>query len=152
MKLLQLLWLFLLLLAACSLSAEGSKKDYEQEAVGSSVGKIILLNDSLVRYEKSPTNPLGAAEAFLLFKSEYENKIKKLSVESRMNFFWSIMWHISLGGGYMEEFQEIVFDDCGDFFVEKLEKYVEIEREVKRSKSRLYLSERVLADLVAMKK
>lgn len=52
----------------------------------------------------------------------------------------------------MEEFQEIVFDDCGDFFIEKLEKYVEIEREVKRSKSRLYLSEGVLADLVAMKK
>lgn len=38
------------------------------------------------------------------------------------------------------------------FFIKKLEKYVEIEREVKRSKSRLYLSERVLADLVSMKK
>lgn len=87
MKLLKLLWLFLLLLAACSLSAEGSKKNYEQEVVGGSVGKIILLNDSLVRYEKSPTNPLGSAEAFLLFKSEYENRIKKLSAESRVNFF-----------------------------------------------------------------
>lgn len=112
------------------------------ETLEISIGKLVLLHDKLFSYEND-SNPFGAAEAFILFEQEYTNNIKTLPVEYRIKYFWASMWHLDFDGEYMERFQQIVYSDCGEAFLVKLNKYLSIESKLKRNTTRLYLTDKV---------
>jgi len=61
------------------------------------------------------------------------------------------MWHLDFDGHYMEKFQSLIIKDCGDQFISKLYEYINKEQKLKRDKSKLYLSEKVLAGLKLIK-
>ena len=131
--------------------ALGSDKLAEASILEKSVGKVVLSVDSYLRYDHSETNPFGIAQAFLIFRDEYHKNIKTLSVENRVSYFWAALWHLSLQGGYLTEFEELVLNDCVDEFIEKLSHYVGIEEKLQRDKTRLALSNIVFNDLKILK-
>jgi len=141
----------ILILISSNASAGGSDEFIEASILERSVGKIVLSVDSYLRYDHSETNPFGIAQAFVTFRDEYNKNIKPLSVENRVNYFWAGLWHLSLQGGYLTEFEELVVNDCANEFVEKLSHYVGIEEKLKRDKTRLALSKIILSDLKRLK-
>lgn len=135
-----------------SAHADGKvNKQAEQEILERSLGKVILNADLHTRYEYSDTNPFGNAQAFVEFKKQYQKNIKNISVNLRVNYFWSALWHLGLQGGQLSQFEELVAMDCLDEFIEKLEQYVKIETNMQRNKTRLHLSSIVLDDLKRLK-
>ena len=128
-------------------TAISEDKAVYSESAAVSLGRLVILVDRHRSYEMDE-NPFGSEKVFLSFKQEYETQIKQLHIEQRVDFLWGSMWHLSFDGDNMAEFQEIVAGDCGDVFVSRLKRYVETEKRLNRSKSRLFLSEQVLAGLM----
>ena len=133
-------YLFLVILFSLfSLSAYSLEPKFDVEK---GMGQLIFLHDQLTSYEHGE-NPLGSAKVFILFKDQYDNHVRHLSVEQRRDYFWSVMWHLRFGGHYITDFLYIVYDDCGDIFLEKLEHYIQKERALKRNVSRLEYAVRI---------
>ena len=130
---------FIVLLLILSIPAYSSEPKFDVEK---GMGQLIFLHDQLASYEHGE-NPLGSAKVFILFKDQYDNHVQHLSAEQRRDYFWSVMWHLRFGGHYMTDFLHIVYDDCGDIFIQKLEHYIQKERELKRSVSRLEYAVRI---------
>ena len=119
--------------------------------VEKNIGNLILFSDNQYSYQVD-LNPFGSAKVYDEFQRIYNKDIKGLPEADRINFLWSSMWHLGFDGHYMEQFQEIVFLDCGDEFVSRLEKYINNESELKRNKTKLHLSKKVLEGLRLVKK
>lgn len=120
------------------------------ETLKTSIGELMLLHDAKHSYQKD-LNSFGSAEVYERFIEIYHQKIKNLPLEYRIDFFWAGMWHLSFDGHYMNEFQEVVMTDCGKKFIDRLQEYVRKEKKLKRYKSRLYLSEKVLEGLMMIR-
>lgn len=116
-----------------------------------SIGKLVALHDTLFSYQNN-SNSFGSAEVFVLFEQEYKKNIKTLPVEYRIKYFWASMWHLNFDGDYMEQFQEIIYSDCGELFLIKLQKYIAIENELKRDKAKLYLTSKVYSGLMLIER
>ena len=116
------------------------------ELLESSVGKLLLLHDKKHSYQVD-LNSFGSAEVYKEFLEIYNREIKSLPKDYRINYFWAGMWHFGFDGHYMSEFQELIMQDCGKEFIDRLQEYVNKEKKLKRYKSRLYLSEKVLEGL-----
>ncbi len=96
-------------------------------------------------------NSFGSAKVYKEFLEIYNQKIKSLPMDYRINYFWTGMWHLSFDGHYMNELQELIIQDCGVKFIDRLQEYVNKEKKLKRYKSRLYLSEKVLEGLIQIR-
>jgi hypothetical protein len=129
---------------ACAAAGVAAAQD---EVVAASLGKLILLHDGMLSYRNGPVAFATDRFYYEQFLPEYEEKIKGLAVESRLDFFWSGMWHLGFDGHLMEEFQSLILQDCGDEFVARLQSYVSQERDLGKSSNRLQLAEKVLAGL-----
>ncbi len=140
------------LLVSSFVSAESSIDSSSVKRLETSVGKVLLSFNSHVRYDYSKSNPFGIAEPFSLFKKEYDENIKNLPVDYRVDYFWFALWYMGLQGGFMTEFQDMVAKDCLDEFVNKLEQFVSVESNLQRNKTRLRISKLVLNDLKRAKK
>ncbi len=110
------------------------------------IGKLLLLHDEKYSYQID-LNSFGAAEIYNDFLEIYNINIKLMPKKYRINYFWFSMWHLGFDGHYMVKFQELIMQDCGEDFIDKLQKYVSKEQKLKRYKSRLYLSKKVLEGL-----
>jgi len=130
-----------LLQAACALASAGS-----EEIVDRSIGALLISHDAMFRHDGGPAAFAGE-KLYQQFRKAYEAEIKGLALEERFRFLWAAMWHLGFDGHAMEEFQELVLKDCGDLFIERLENYVKAESELQRDKSRLHLSQKVLAGM-----
>ncbi|WP_028582148.1 hypothetical protein [Desulfogranum japonicum] len=124
---------------------------YDGLSLEECIGRLVVLHDENFSYQKDD-NPFGSAILYDDMVDLYINHVKKMPEYDRVAFFWFAMWHLDFDGHYMELFQELVYEDCGDVFMNKLEKYIEKEKQLQRSKSRLYLSEKVLAGLIITEK
>jgi hypothetical protein len=123
----------------------------QEAVVAGSLGKLILLHDAMLSYKNGPVAFATDRFYYEQFLPEYQEKITGLAVESRVDFFWSGMWHLGFDGHVMEEFQSLILQDCGDEFVVRLQSYISQERELGKSSSRLQLAEKVLAGLQLVK-
>jgi hypothetical protein len=132
--------LFALQVACASPSLSG------EETVNRSIGALLVTHDQMNRHEGGPTAFAGK-KLYQEFIRAYESDIKELPEEERFRFLWAAMWHLGFDGHLMEEFQQLVLADCGDLFAERLVSYVKAESELQRNKTRLYLSEKVLAGM-----
>ena len=132
-------------LSGCAAASSG-----EATVVQNSIGKLLLSHDEKYSYQND-LNPFGSAVIFDEFIEVYNKNIKGLKKEERLKFFWSAMWHLDFDGHYMFQFQKLILDDCGEEFIKKLEDYIKKETELQRNKTRLYLSEKVLAGLNSIK-
>ena len=119
------------------------------EIIERSIGKLLLSHDQKFSYQND-LNPFGSAILYDELVKLFNSDIKSLPKEERVNFLWSAMWHLSFDGHVMMQFQMLVAEDCGELFVSRLQKYIEIESELQRSKSRLYLSQKVLSGIKAI--
>lgn len=119
--------------------------------VENSIGKLIVLHDKDYSYQTG-TNPFGSAKGYSEFIKLYNDKIKALSENHRVDYFWAAMWHLRLDGHSMEEFQKLIIADCGQSFISRLEYYIVTEQQLRRSKARLDLSKKVLAGLNLVRK
>jgi hypothetical protein len=117
-----------------------------EATVENSLGKLLLSHDKKHSYQVD-LNSFGSAEVYKEFIEIYNKTIKSLPVSYRIQFFWSSMLHLSFDGHYMEEFQKVIAQDCGKEFIAKLKEYVKKEKKLKRYRSRLFLSEKVLEGL-----
>ena len=117
-----------------------------EEVVDRSIGALLISHDRKFSHDGGPTAFAGE-ELYEEFQRVYESKIRPLPDAERLRFLWAAMWHLGFDGHPMEEFQRLVLDDCGDIFVDRLERYVKAESELQRDKSRLHLSMKVLAGL-----
>lgn len=124
--------------------------EVDSNVIERSIGKLLISHDEKYSYQND-LNSFGSAKLFDEFYNIYEIEIKKLPKEERISFFWASMWHLDFGGHSMEQFQALVFDDCGGDYITRLEAYVAKESELKRDKSRLFLSEKVLLGLKILK-
>lgn len=118
----------------------------DTKVLESSIGKLLIFHDQKFSYQND-LNPFGSAIMYDEFVATYKDNIKGLKLEERVNFFWFAMWHLDFDGHSMEQFQMLITNDCGDNFIERLEQYVKKESELKRNKTRLYLSKKVLSGL-----
>ncbi len=116
-----------------------------------SVGALLISHDRKYSHDGG-VNEFAGPMLYEEFQQVYDSKIRPLPEEERLQFLWAAMWHFGFDGHLMEEFQELVLDDCGDQFIDRLQRYVEVETELQRNKPRLYLSEKVLAGLKASAK
>lgn len=130
----------------CLLFGCATQDKQHDDVLEISIGKLIILHDRQASYIEGD-NPFGSAKAFLLFKEEYESTISKKSESLRSDYFWFSMWHLGFDGDYMKQFQEIVYHDLGDHFINRLQMYVDKESEFNRSKRKLFLSRKVLHGL-----
>lgn len=126
-------------------AAEPSRNIIEE-----SIGYLVLSHSDKYSY-KNDLNDFGAAILFDEFLKIYQTNIENLDLDKRIDFLWSAMWHLEFDGHYMEEFQKIVYLDCGESFIKRLEVYIQNESKLKRNGSRLYLSKKVLAGLKLLK-
>ena len=124
----------------------GSRFVGSEGVVDRSVGALLISHDRMYSHDGG-VNELAGPMLYEEFQEIYDSKIRPLPEGELLRFLWSAMWHFCFDGHLMEEFQELVLDDCGDLFIDRLERYVEVESELQRNKSRLYLSEKVLAGL-----
>lgn len=128
--------------AACS----DSRKVLEQ-----SVGLVILSYDSHWRYDHDDLNPFGVANAFKIFEIEYEQNIKSLESVARVDYFWAILFHLELQGGYLSEFLDIVAKDSAvSLFIDKLDRFIAIESKLQHDLSSLNLAKSAQGSLIAM--
>jgi hypothetical protein len=116
------------------------------ETLENVMGNLVLLHDKKHSYQ-TDLNSFGSAEVYKKFIEIYNQKIKSLPIDYRINYFWTGMWHLSFDGHYMSEFQQLIMHDCGKKFINRLQEYVNKEKKLNRYKSRLYLSEKVLEGL-----
>lgn len=141
-----------LVILCCTVNSAAYSSDESKLLQDRSLGKLISLSDKMHSYEDGSNNPFGSRDVFFLLEAEYESTIKNLPLDNRVNFFWSSMMHLSFDGEYMHRFQEILYADCGGYFIAKLEAYILKEEELQRNKGALYLSKKVYKNLSAMKR
>ena len=122
----------------------------QETLLENSIGKLVLLHNKMFAYTKDK-NPFGSAKVFVEFQSMYEQHIKHLDTEERVNYFWFGMWHLDFDGHYMMQFQRMIHKDCKEAFVERLNHYIQVESELDRNKSRLFLSQQVLKGIKLLK-
>jgi len=122
----------------------------DMEIVERNIGKLLLSHDEKFSYQNN-LNPFGSAIMLDELVSIYNGDIRVLNKDARIKFFWSAMWHLDFDGHSMLQFQKLILKDCGDEFINRLEKYVNTEAELKRNKTKLYLSKKVLVDLLNLK-
>ena len=130
--------------------SSNSHSHSETKIVEQSIGSLILSHDRKFSYSIDD-NSFGGELLFQEFKAVYLNKIKNLSEKHRLEFLWASMWHLGFDGHTMFEFQELILNDCGQAFINKLESFINKEEKLQRDKSRLYLSKKVLTGLVNIK-
>ncbi len=130
---------FIFIIGLLPVSAHSSESKFDIEK---GMGQLIFLHDRLTSYEEGD-NSLGVAEVFILFKKQYMKNIRHLSEEKRIDYFWSALWHLRFDGHYMGEFLDIVHEDSGSAFLKKLDHFIEKERELDRSISRLEYAIRI---------
>ena len=110
---------------------------HDPTIVKRSIGQLLLSHDQKFSYQKDD-NPFGSTILYDEFVKVFNNEIKTLPTEDRVNFLWAAMWHLDFDGHSMMQFQMLVAENCGDAFVSRLETYVAKESELKRNKTRLY--------------
>ncbi len=115
-----------------------------------SIGKLVSLHDRHASYARGD-NPFGSAKTFVLFKELYVYVVSKESESVRSDYFWASMWHLGFDGDYMKQFQEIVYQDLGEKFIDRLQNYVDKESKFSRSETKLFLSQKVLLGLNEMR-
>jgi len=123
-----------------------------REILERSIGKLILMSDSVYSYEHGDS-PFGdsktAHEAAVL----YEKHIRHLPEKSRVDYFWALMWHFSFV--FTSEFvlfADPILRDCGPAFLKKLEKYIEKEENIQRNERKLQIAKNFLRDLKVYQK
>ena len=137
--------MILLVLGGCTIKYQSNSDILERN-----IGKLVLSHNQKFSY-KNDLNPFGTAMIHDEFEKTFDSEIKGLPVEDRVKFLWFAMWHLNFDGHGMMEFQELVVKDCGEPFISRLEKYIETESKLQRSKGRLYLSKKVLVGIKQIK-
>lgn len=127
-----------------------SESSNHMDILKKNIGELVLSHNKKFSYENDK-NPFGGDIVFSEFKGIYQKNIKKLDERYRVNFFWFAMWHLDFDGHAMLEFQKLIKKDCGNAFIEKLERYIKVESQLNRNKSRLFLSKKVFEGLRLLK-
>lgn len=117
--------IFLLFVIMFSLCTYAGGKDVSEDVVyAASLGQVMNEYDKFA-IDQNRKSPFGIAKVFSEFKKQYNDSVRNLSVEYRVRYFTSFLWHTFPQGGYLTEFEEIVLEDCPDEFLAKINIIIE---------------------------
>ena len=103
-----------LLVVLCALLATASIAAQSTATLERSVGRLILEND---RY------PYGGLLIAKSVDREYNN-IRRLPVQQRVRFFWSVLMNIRPDAGYSVDLHELIARDCPAEFEREIEMFL----------------------------
>jgi len=58
-----------------------------------------------------------------IIQKVYEEAVKNLGPEYRVQFFWSLILNLNLGSHSSEELSHLIQEDCGEAFLAKVTQY-----------------------------
>ena len=117
-----------LLLFTTSCLSSGTTALEDQLAL--SIGRVILVHDEVWSYQSESYKTGGFAISKIIDK-EYEDKISKMPIKYRIDYFWAIMMHISLDGSFFEDFMLLVKKDCNKEFVDHIDQFLKKSKELR---------------------
>ena len=137
-------------LAGCNeIELQGS--NCSEQPVENLLGKFIT-DRELQRSFLYGNDPFGAGPLLQNFKQEYMLEKQCLNDTEKLDLFWVLLWHIDLDGGLMDNYLQLVNDEVGIIFIDRLSHYVEKESELRRSKTRLNMAIKVRSTLLKIRR
>lgn len=104
--------------ALCVLLATADAAGQTSATLERSIGRVILESDKY---------PHGAHFVSAAIEREH-NRIRKLRVQERVRFFWSVLMNVRLDASYLVELVELIARDCPQEFERELVTFINKNR------------------------
>ena len=130
---------FVLFALACTTAAGNDQATLVLER---SIGRVILASDKY---------PYGSPRVADVIDEEYET-IRKLPINQRVRFFWSVLMNATLDASYSIDFVELIARDCPDAFAAEIKTFLGKNWEFGPPQPHADIAKRTLATLEALRR
>jgi hypothetical protein len=89
-----------------------------------SLGKIITFEDRAERYQEIGRDPYSSEQHMKLIENEFSKLSTKHSINTQVDFLWSVMLRSGFGSHYSERFSELVYKCCNKEFQGAIYQYL----------------------------
>lgn len=124
---------FIVLILGVYTSGTYADSRQEQEKIlRQTIGDLIINVDNIYshRYED---NAFGSGPLTMVFQKHYDERIRDLPQDMRIEYFWAAMWHLEFQNGTMGFFVDlIVTDDCVDAYLSRLSTFIKKQKSLDR--------------------
>jgi hypothetical protein len=132
-----MIWLRSAAVILGSLLGSGAATAESRPLLERSIGRVLLASDAY---------PLGRLKVSEAIDREYKT-VRRLPVEQRVRFFWTVLMNVPLDAGYSLDLVELIARDCGREFEQEITAFLKRDWEGGPPQPQADIAKRTLTSL-----